>query len=111
MARIDEYRNHIEELLNEYASYKTPYGDIENETIFDRERDHYQLVSVGWDKNERVVGTSFHLDIKDGKIWIQQDNTDARIAEELVARGVPKEHIVLAFQAPYKRKYSGFAEN
>ncbi|HEX6384245.1 MAG TPA: element excision factor XisI family protein, partial [Anaerolineae bacterium] len=31
------------------------------------------------------------------------------IANELVKSGVPKEDIVLAFHAPYKREYTGFA--
>jgi hypothetical protein len=31
------------------------------------------------------------------------------MANELVALGVPKEDIVLAFHAPYKRQYTGFA--
>jgi hypothetical protein len=29
----------------------------------------------------------------------------------LLARGVPKEDIVLAFHPPYKRPYTGFAVN
>jgi hypothetical protein len=35
---------------------------------------------------------------------------DVGIANELVDMGVPKEDIVLAYHAPYKRKYTGFAE-
>ena len=52
-----------------------------------------------------------HMDIKDGKIWIQHDGTEIGVANELVELGVPKEDIVLAYHAPYQRVYTGFAEN
>jgi len=50
-----------------------------------------------------------HLDLKDGKIWIQHNGTEIDIANELVSLGVSKEDIVLAFQEPLIRQYTGFA--
>lgn len=50
-----------------------------------------------------------HLDIKEGKIWIWQNNTDAFVADDLVERGIPKTDIVLAFNAPQERQFTGFA--
>jgi XisI protein len=50
-----------------------------------------------------------HLDIKDGKIWIQQNNTEREIAEELVGMGVPKSDIVIGFHSPFKRKFTDYA--
>lgn len=49
------------------------------------------------------------MDIKEGKIWIQQDGTESGVANELVGLGVPKEAIVLAYQPLYKRAYTAFA--
>jgi hypothetical protein len=43
------------------------------------------------------------------KIWIEYNGTEEDVGGELVNMGVPKEDIVLAFHAPYKRKYTGFA--
>lgn len=43
------------------------------------------------------------------EILIQHDGTEEGIANRLVDMGVPKEDIVLAFHAPYKRKYTEFA--
>jgi hypothetical protein len=48
------------------------------------------------------------LDIKEGKIWVQQNTTELRIAHKLVARGIPKEDIILGFQPSYARKDTGF---
>ena len=78
--------------------------------FFDTERDHYQLMNVGWRAGRhRVYGTVIHIDIKDGKLWIQWDGTDEPIAEELAELGVPKSDIVLGFHAPYKRQFTEFA--
>jgi hypothetical protein len=110
MDRVDVYRKLVKELIIQYAQYKPAYGDIEMQPIFDLENDHYQLMAVGWNDLERIHGCVFHIDIKDGRVWIQRDNTDVGIANELVDMGVPKEDIVLAYHAPYKRKYTGFAE-
>ena len=87
----------------------TPDPDVDRQTIFDTDRDHYQLVYAGWKNRDRRYSCLFHLDIKDGKIWIEHDGTEIGIADELVKLGVPKEDIVLAFHEPLVRQYTGFA--
>jgi hypothetical protein len=113
MANLADYRTHIQELLKLYAGFKPRMRDsvceYERQVILDPENDHYQLVDVGWDNYNRIHHCVLHLDIKDGKIWVQEDLTDPGIVEKLLERGVPKEDIVLAFHAPYKRPYTGFA--
>jgi len=111
MARIEEYAQYIEAILRNYGQYRPTYGDVEVQLVMDRERHHYQLLNVGWRGNQRVRGCVLQLDIKDGKIWIQHDGTETGVANELVEMGVPKSDIVLAFHAPYKRPYTGFAVN
>jgi hypothetical protein len=103
------YSTIIKQLLEEYATYKPTYGDIEIQTIFDLERDHYQVVAVGWNQKERIYGCSIHLDIKDEKVWIQINNTELDIGQDLVNRGIPKDDIVIGFQPPYLRQVSGYA--
>jgi hypothetical protein len=66
---------------------------------------------VGWNKNQRIRGCVLQIDIKDNRIWIQHDGTETGVANELVEKGVPKQDIVLAFLAPYKRQYSDFGVN
>ncbi len=108
MDKLMRYRQLVQEVMNEYSRYKPSYGDIELEMITDTSRDHYQLLSVGWNKYERVHGTLLHVDIRDGKIWIQYDGTEEGIANRLVELGVPRTDIVLAFHPPYKRPYTNF---
>lgn len=86
----DRYRAIVRKMLAEYGAYKPSHGEIEVQTIFDNEQDHYQVVAVGWDKQERIYGCSIHLDIKDEKVWIQENNTELDIGKFLVEMGVPK---------------------
>ncbi|MDZ8025072.1 MAG: XisI protein [Nostoc sp. DedQUE01] len=109
MEKLERYQGYIQQLLTEYASRGSSKSEIEKQTIFDTTHNHYQLVSVGWINRRRQYGCILHLDIKDGKIWIQHDGTEIGIANELVKLGVPKEDIVLAFHEPLLRQYTGFA--
>ncbi len=110
MGRIADYRKLIKQVLEEYSKLKPAnMPDIDNQLIFDERRDRYQLFSVGWTKAERVHACVFHVDIIDGKIWIQEDNTDRPIAQELIDLGVPRSDIVLGFQEPEIRERSGLA--
>lgn len=111
MAKIDQYRQYIREVIQRHSATPPSFGDVELQRIFDTENDHYQLVHAGWHKAYRQYGCLMHIDIKNGKIWIQHDGTEVGVANELVELGVPKEDIVLAYHAPYQRQYTGFAVN
>ncbi|NEO41515.1 MAG: XisI protein [Moorea sp. SIOASIH] len=108
LEKLQTYRSIIKQLLSQYASYKPSHGDIEIHSIFDTENDHYQVMAIGWDKKERVYGCSVHLEIKNGKIWIQNNNTEWDIGQDLVNMNVPKNDIVIGFQPPSMRQYSGY---
>jgi hypothetical protein len=107
--KLTQYRNYIRDLLQEYGQYRPSYGQVEMEQIIDPVHDHYQLMSVGWNDYQRIHGCLFHIDIKDGKIWIQHDGTEEGLADRLVERGVPKTDIVLAFHVPFRRQFTEFA--
>jgi hypothetical protein len=109
MDQLEKYRAIIKHILNEYAKYKPSHGEIETEAIFDVEKDHYEVVYVGWHNKKRIHGSVLHIDIKDGKVWIQHDGTSDGIADELVEAGIPKEDIVLGFRYPKFRKYTEYA--
>jgi hypothetical protein len=108
MDKLSCYRQYIQKILREYAAIPIANGEIECQTIFDLQSDRYQVVNVGWDGYRRVHGCVLHLDIKDGKIWIQHNATELHIGKELIELGVPKEDIVLGFQPEYARSYTDF---
>lgn len=108
MDKVVKYRDYVQSLLNRYANYDIAENDVEVQLIFDTEREHYQWMNVGWQNSNRVYRCVMHFDIKDGKIWLQQNLTDQNPAEELVAMGVPREDIILGLQPPYKRQYTQY---
>ncbi len=108
MDKLDLYREKIKTILDEYAQYKYSYGEIDIEKIYDIQRDHYQIISIGWNDQTRVYNPIMHLDIKNEKIWIQENITEVDIATELIEMGVPKSDIVIGFHTPKVRQLTGF---
>jgi len=109
MDSLETYREIIERVLSDYAAVPYAHGDFKTELVFDRVRDRYLLIDVGWDGKRRVHGCIVHIDIIDGKLWIQRDGTEQGIALDLEQDGIPKEHIVLGFREPELRQYTGYA--
>jgi hypothetical protein len=109
MDRLTGYRQIIRQVLAEYASYKPANGEIDTELVVDLERDHFELLHVGWDGVQRVHGPVIHIDIIRDKVWIQYDGTNRPVADELMAAGIPKHDIVLAWHPPELRRHTGFA--
>ena len=109
MDKIERYRLIVERLIEEYASYKPSNGQIDTEAIVDRERDHYEVMHVGWDGPRRIHGSVIHIDIIDEKVWIQYDGTSRPVAEELVSQGIPRKDIVLGFHPAEVRPHTDFA--
>ena len=109
MDTIEQDRQTIEAVLNSHTLIPYAHDDIRIEAVFDSANDRYLLVNVGWDKKGRVHGTLVHVDLIDGKFWIQRDGTEEGIASELVRAGIPKQRIVLAFRRPEVRQFTDYA--
>jgi hypothetical protein len=109
MDTLGTYRQCIENVLHDYAQLPYAYGEVEREVVSDRHGDHYLLRAVGWDGAQRVHGSIVHIDIINDKVWIQRDGTEHGMAEDLVAAGIPRDHMVLAFRPPDLRQYTGYA--
>ncbi|MBW4668141.1 MAG: XisI protein [Cyanomargarita calcarea GSE-NOS-MK-12-04C] len=108
MDTLERYRQIVCQLIDEYAKYKPSHGQIETEAIIDPQRDHYEVMHVGWDGQRRVHGSVVHIDIIQGKIWIQHDGTNRPVAEDLLEVGVPREDIILGFHPAQVRQYTDF---
>ena len=107
--RVNIYKKIVKEKLEEYADYIPSEENMRLERIFDDVNGHYELLYIGWDERKRMHGCMLHVDVRDNKIWIEFDGTEHGIAGDFLEAGISKEEIVLAFQPPYKRPYTGFA--
>ena len=109
MDTLDRYRQIIEKALTEYAAIPYKYGEIESEVIVSRDANTFLIITLGWEAKKRVHGCLIHIDITDGKIWIQRDGTEDGITLDLVDAGIPKDKIVLGFHPPEIRQHTGYA--
>ncbi|MBG1258811.1 XisI protein [Nostoc commune] len=109
MDKLTQYSEIVQKLLREYAEISSPDSDVETQIVFDTERNHYQLMNVGWKNQRRVYGCFLHIDIKDGKVWLQHNGTEYEVAEELANLGIPKQDIVIGFHSPFKRQFTDYA--
>lgn len=105
----NQYRQIIKIILEEYADFLGNDEQVQIELVLDEKNDRYLLVESGWQNGYRIYGTLLHIDLIDHKLWIQHDGTEEGIANDLVAAGIPKSHIILAFKSPEVRQYTEFA--
>ena len=109
-SKLEQYEQIIIRTLREYAEMFNQQKDgVEAKVVIDREGKHYQLLNLGWRKDEYLFYVIFHFDIKDGKVWVQENRTDILIAQQLSESGIPKSDIVLGLQFPDLREASGYA--
>ncbi len=111
MDKIKKYQDVIVNFLHKYAdqSQKSNPEEVETRVIVDYESNSFQVLYIGWDGKKFEFSPIFHFDIRNGKIWLQCNNTEREVVDELMAAGVPPEDIVLGFQPPYARQFTGFA--
>ena len=109
MDTLTKYRQIVREVLLPYTKIEYANVDAENDLLCDHDR--YVVLSVGWSEipRRRVHGCLIHIDIIDGKIWIQRDGTEDGVAVDLEEAGVPKSDIVLGFQEPGVRHLTDYA--
>lgn len=111
MDKIKKYQSIIVDYLRQYAteSQKSNPGEVETRVITDYENNSFQALYIGWTGKKFEFSPIFHFDIRNGKIWLQCNNTEREVVDELMAAGVPAGDIVLGFQPPYARQFTGFA--
>ena len=85
--------------------------DPEVEPIFDMVRDRYLLLSEGWRGQERLYGILIHLDIRSGKVWIQRNQTEIEIEDELLRLGIADGDVVRGLIPLEYRRLAGLVEN
>lgn len=109
MDRLEPYRQAVVALLRDMAEAMSPDDQAAPVVITDREHDHYQLLVLGWAQGERIFDPAVHISLRNGKVWIEQNTTPERVGELLIAAGVPRDQIVLAFQPAELRHLTDFA--
>ena len=101
------YQNIITEYLEELAQAFSNYAQtkLDYQVLADCTRGHFQLTKVGWLERKFYFLVMLHLDVKEnGKVWVQQNNTEIQLGEELEKRGIEPLDIVIGFRPEYMRR-------
>lgn len=110
MDKIAQYRKILVRYMEQYAKTyaEDPNPDMETQLVIDQIHDHYQVQRVDWQGSKYYHYCLFHFDIKNGQVWVQKNNTEALIGDELIKQGIPREDIILGFQPKELRVHTGF---
>ena len=109
MDRIETYRDIIKQVIRSVAEFLPSEEGVRIETVLDDADGHYELLRIGWSNQRRIHSTLVHIDLQDGKVWVERDGTDLEIVQDLLDAGIPSEHMVLGFHPPDQRKFTDFA--
>ncbi len=104
-----DYSQISKRVLKEYDGFYKKLGFSAIRPLFDDRRQSYMLLDIGWYDKKYIHNATIHLEIINGKIWIQHDDTEEGVATALLEQGVPRQDIVLGFQPPEMRPYTEFA--
>ena len=110
MDRLTLFRQTLRQIINEYHDYLPQQEGIDVVTICDDENGQYALLEVGWHYPQRIYNTLVHVQIKDKRIWVEQDWTKRGIVQDLLDRGIRPDEIEQGNIAPMLRAFSQLAE-
>src|ERR1051326_6138341 len=98
MDKLTRYRDIIKQAISQRAHLmrSQPLPGEGVICILDEQTNNYMLLRLGWVRGQRLYSITLHLRLADGKVRVEQDWTEDAVAE-LVAAGVRKEDVVLAF--------------
>ncbi len=105
-----DYRLIIKQIMTDYATEYPEWGKgAKTQTMTDDVGGHYQIWYTGWDGEKRIRYCVLHIDIIEGKIWVQHDGIYEGITHKILEAGVPHKQIVIGFHSPGERKHTPFA--
>ena len=110
MEKLEKYKDIIQKEFEYRTNIKQSLPPtMDCRFIMNPNRTEFILLKLGWSKGNYRHYIIFHVSIKDGKVWVNQDNTDIGIADDLVYEGIPKSDIVLGYYEKHIRATTEFA--
>ncbi len=106
MDKVAKYQRILTDFLQSYAHDDALANMplVETAVLIDLERNRFQALHLGWHGSEYIFSPIFHFDIKASKIWLQCNNTECEVVDELLRMGVEKQDIILGFVPPEVRE-------
>ena len=108
-ASLSDLSTAVERVMTHWEQSPGPLSHFIITAVRDTTRYRYTLQQLSRPHGLQVAHTLAHLEIKNGKIYVEVDATEEGLGNELVAAGIPKSQIVLAFYPPALRERGEFA--
>lgn len=99
----------IEKVLQSWEAFPGPLSHFTIAVARDHQAKRYLIQMLRRPRHIQESDTLAHLEVKNGKIYIEADTTEEGVGTELLAAGVPKNRIVLAFYPRKMREAGDFA--
>lgn len=109
MDRTEFFRDVLTSLLESYDQQEYSYGRLTNYLIADLRRNHFLVVTEGWDNDTHIHHILIHLFIRDSKIHLLRNGTERDLESELLEHGVLPSEIVPAWLPPSLRPLTDYA--
>lgn len=113
ISKIEQHTSIVSQYLHDLAKEKNEAlgNEMTYQAVVDAEHKHFLLIQMGWQEHTFLYSVLIHMDIhpETGNIWIQQNNTEILIAQEMGKREIPKAHFVLGFRPEHMRVHSDYA--
>ena len=109
LTKVEEYYKVLHPILAEHCGLIEKAKDsTTTQLIINREQTRYLVITEGWVDKKHIHALIFDCEIRESKIWLHHDGLDHGVVEVLVAAGIAKSDIVLAFHPPHIRKHTGY---
>jgi XisI protein len=95
----------IMSVLSELAQAQ-PLGELKFETLFDTERDRYQVMVLGWLDGKPFYDCVAYVTLNSQKVSIEIDTSDFGLTDALVKAGVPEADLRFGFSMPTYIKHN-----
>jgi len=110
MDKLKKYGKILQNFFEERKQIQNRQASgLKGHLFINEQKTDFILIKMGWRQKLFVHAVTFHLEIKNNKIWIYEDKTDIDVAKILVDKGVLKKDIVLGFLSPTLRGFSDYA--
>lgn len=107
---LNQHQQALYQILQAYCKMLNHANDgTTSKVIVSNDDTRYLVITEGWSGRKRIHALVFDAEIRDDKIWLHHDGLDHGITPELIAAGISKDYIVLAFHPPHVREHTGYA--
>ena len=97
MDKIKKYRKILKDILIRHSKIKFENMPlVKSEVIIDSNKRHFILMDMGWSNLGFIHKWVFHIEIKDGKVYLHKNMTDFDIVEALIENGINKQDIMIS---------------